>query len=436
MRAVLYYIRQELAFLFLLLLMSCQCVGRSTLKQYFPPFIYSTDTISARQLGITPHATYHIIDTIDLHGKTLILPQNVKLCNKGGIIKNGALVGNNTNVESKFVLFDRVRILGTWNIPLVETTLFSNLDYDNSLKDVIALTNSAITNKVNIGEGHYQVSASKNGDVILSIKSNTSINIDGDIVLVPNNYPNYSIIRADGDNIFIKGKGSIRGDRSEHLSKDGEWGMGLYISGSNVIVKDLTIDDCWGDCIYVRGRCNKILIDNCKISRGRRQGVSITSAKNVKIRKCYIEDVGGTDPEYAIDVEPNKGDTVGSVVVDNIIVKRCKGGFTANGRAQKSYIDNIVVQSSTFEAIGKTAIISTTVNNIKVKKCKISQADGPKVIAFDHISNLTLTRNEIRYKKTLGNRLLGKVKKSFGIQSWPLIISECGKTNITNNSGL
>jgi len=46
--------------------------------------------------------------------------------------------------------FDKVEISGTWIALDIRTSMFVNLDYDNSLRDVFALTDNAVVNNVTI----------------------------------------------------------------------------------------------------------------------------------------------------------------------------------------------------------------------------------------------------------------------------------------------
>ena len=148
---------------------------------------------------------------------------------------------------------------------------------------------------------------------------------------------NYYIVQANGENIKISGQGTIIGDKSNHTGTIGEWGMGLeFRKAINSSVKDLTIKDCWGDCIYVGGRSHNILIENCRLDNGRRQGISVTKADGVTIRNCMITNVGGTAPEYAIGIEPNKGCNVDHVVIDGVIVKNCEGGILVTRSMSKN----------------------------------------------------------------------------------------------------
>lgn len=346
------------------------------------PLEYSSDTISASRFRIMPNMTYHLTDTIDLHGKTLILPQNVTLVSKkGGLIRNGHLKGNGTRINGKATLFDYVKISGTWIVPIIRTSLFAHLDYDNSLKDVIALSNPLVKNKIIIDRGEYHVSAVNNGDVILVLNNNTEMILYGKIRLTPNTYPSYSILGLFGNNIRIHGKGSVYGDKQSHLGKDGEWGMGIYVTGGNVSIKDVSVSGCWGDCIYVRTRSDKILIENCNLSDGRRQGISITSARDVTIKKCMISNVSGTLPEYAIDVEPNKDEIVDNVIIKNVTVEKCRGGFLVYGKASGARVGKVSINGCKLIDIPKMPISfqkcdSGVVDNCIFKNCKHKELIG------------------------------------------------------------
>ena len=234
----------------------------------------------------------------------------------------------------------------------------------------------------------------------------------------------------------INGKGKIIGDRYSHHGNNGEWGMCLTLSGNNISVRGITINDAWGDCIYITGKSNNVLIEKCHIERGRRQGISIISASHVAIKNCYINDIGGIDPEYAVDVEPNKNCTVDDVQISNVYVRRCKGAFTANGRAQGSHVGKFNIRDCDVQAEGKPVVIASKVDEISVRDCIIKQSSGDRVIAFDQVDKLHFINNEINYKTNLGNRIMSKTKAIMGLGTWPMIITKCKHTEMYSNKGL
>ncbi len=225
-----------------------------------------------------------MVQDLDLEGKTYQIPKGVTIRQKGGVIKNGALIGNRTKLISKKAIFDKVTIKGTWSVEVISTNLFKDLNYINSLRDVVALASPTVTNHIFIEKGNYIFSLDSKNKRGITIPSNTSIQIDGNISITPNDLDYYEILNAKGENITISGKGCIIGDKFQHTGTKGEWGMGIFIRGKNICVRNLTINDCWGDCIYVGGNSRFVHIDN-----------------------CLIKNVHGTAPQYAIDMEPNKG---------------------------------------------------------------------------------------------------------------------------------
>lgn len=419
----------------LLLFISCNSQRNSQVRN-LALLSYSNDTISALHFGLKPNSRVLVTNDWDLQGLTLSMPDNVELVANGGVISNGCIVGCRTIIEGEETIFDRVHVQGSWVVPIIKTSMFADLNYDNSLKDVFALTNPKINNKVFIEKGEYQVSLSKNADVCLNVISNTEVIVDGIVRLKPNDFPNYSIITIAGDNIVLKGRGSVVGDKTSHLGNTGEWGMCLSIRGNNIKVKDLSFQDAWGDCIYVTANSQNVDIMNCELSNGRRQGISVISGNKIHINRCLITDVGGTDPEYAIDVEPNQNDEVGSVFIERVVTRRCKGGFTAHGRSKGSRVNKIIVRNCDFEAVGKPVVIATKIDTIEVRNCCIRQKEGQKVIAFDHITNLNVERNRVHYDKNSGAVILNNVKTAIGIPAWPMIIDECTNTEIKRNRGL
>jgi len=347
----------------------CSCgQARSGVKAQ--PLPTAIDTVSYVVLGQPKEGNLTIKDTIDLENRKCVLPEEISLNFKGGLVKNGTLVGNNTKLRSSGACFDRVRIMGTWSVPVISTSLFCNLNYDNALKDVVALSNPAVKNKIIIGRGDYQVSAYKNGDVCLPVNSNTELVINGTIRLTPNNFTNYYILQAEGHDIKIKGKGTIIGDKHTHTGKKGEWGMGINLDHAhNVIIKGLNIKECWGDCIYVGSESSDVRIEDCLLDHGRRQGISITSADGVTIKNCSITNVGGTAPEYAIDVEPNKGETVDNVTIEEVKVKDCRGGFLVYGKAPNAHVGKVVINNCCIEGARKIPISIIKCLSARVEKC-------------------------------------------------------------------
>lgn len=313
--------------------------------------------------------TIPITRTIDLQGKALHLPQNVTLkFEKGGCFKNGSIIADNTSVIGyKQDIFDNVNISGRWNVEYISTDMFKDLTAVNSLKNVFALTSNKVNNVLIVEKGNYRVSADNKNLNILSVPSNTEVILNGVVTLEPNDLTNYYIVDLKGENIKLHGNGQIIGDKQTHTGTRGEWGMGIMLREcSNVDIYDLTIKDCWGDCIYIGDNTSGVRINNCTLDHGRRQGISITSATNVTIENCIITNVGGTAPEYAIDIEPNKNETVDSVFIKNVKSENCKGGILSGSGAANSCTRNIFVSDCYVGKFEKRSYCFSNTDNVKL----------------------------------------------------------------------
>ena len=313
---------------------------------------------------------YIILCVVNLYGKTLTMPEGCTLeFSEGGQITNGLLTGDHTKIEGKTKgIFYRTHISGTFDVPTISTNMFSDATYENTLKNVMALACSDVQNTVTIealpdGEV-YEVSTSE-GYNIIHVPSNTDVIIDGTVQLAPNNEESYSIFHCDNvENVSFSGNGCIIGDRTTHIGTSGEWGMGINIVGSrNIHITGLTISDCWGDCIYVGRGSNKkessdVTIDHCLLTGSRRQGISVVACYGSLMEDLEIRDIHGTDPQAAIDIEPNSGDTCTGAWIKNVCARNCYHGIisTTPGDAISKitdiHIENCDIES---EVLGLSA---------------------------------------------------------------------------------
>lgn len=351
-------------------------------------------TIDFNNLHIETNHTCVIKDSVDLEGQIIELPPDVTFCAYGGLISNGTLVGNNTKITGDEPLFDHVTIKGSWIVPHVSTKLFKDLSYENALQDLIGLTSPEINNMVYIPKGNYKVNA-KTGGAGLTLKSNTVLVLDGDIELIPNSFDIcYIALIKDVYNITIMGNGSLIGDKDKHLGSSGEWGMGVHILNSKKVnILGISIKDCWGDCIYIGQESENVQISKCKLENARRQGISITSARNVNISHCKIKNIHGTPPEFAIDIEPNKLNMVEQVSISNVQVQDCGGGITVYGDARGAIVKGVSVKNCI--VAGRITIapyLFSTAEGITIQKCK-SDANVPRSLYARHIKGLQLQGN-------------------------------------------
>ena len=386
-------LKSELHLLITLVIFLCLC-GQTRAGIYSQPLPIAIDTVSYTVLGQLKSRVLTIRDTIDLVNKKCILPEGITLKFKGGFIKNGTLEGNKTMLNSSKACFGRVRILGSWNVPIISTSLFQDLSYENALKDVVALSDSHVMNKIIVDPGDYFVSAYKNGDVCISIKSNTDFLLKGIIRLMPNDYRNYYIIQVEGSNISVRGTGTIIGDKHTHKGNSGEWGMGINLDGAhNVTISGLSIQNCWGDCIYIGNNSTNVLIKDCKLDHGRRQGISVSSVDGLVVRNCIITNVSGTAPEYGIDIEPNKNENIDHVKIEKVIIDNCEGGIQAWGRAPGASIGKVVIRKCSISGCSKMPIKIVKCSFSKVENCVTSGFRWNEDISFFDVDSVVNKKN-------------------------------------------
>jgi len=404
-------------FCFLIMLASC---GQSKTKDVAAASVIKTevrDTISYDQLGSIEKERLLIEHDVNLNGAVCILPNDMTLYAKGGVIRNGVLVGSGTKIQASKAIFDRVTVKGEWNVPDISTTLFANLDYENSLRDVVALANPNVKNLIVIEKGEYLLKAEKNADVCLALCDNTDFVLKGNLHLLPNRFKHYDIVQAQGENIRIKGNGTIIGDKHTHTGEGGEWGMGIrFHHAVNASVSGLTIKDCWGDCIYVGGDSQNVLIEKCLLDHGRRQGVSVTKANSVTIRDCTITNVSGTNPQCAIDIEPNRPDSVDGILIERVTVKNCEGGVLVTRGKQRDgfktpWIGSVVVRHCHVSSNSRVPVRINRCEEVKIEDCSLYAQKGRTAVAIMGTANAIVQNNRISIEGNLIESIKSSAKK-------------------------
>ena len=288
--------------------------------------------------------------------------------------------------------------IGTGNDMDLQGRTLKIADGDVSIFDGRKVKNGTLV----IAEGDYLLRVKKKGSACLVIGDNTELVIDGALLLAPNNFKSYDMIRVVGSHVKIHGRGSVTGDRYKHTGNDGEWGMGVRFDGANhVTVSGLTIADCWGDCIYIGGDSKDVQISDCVLRGSRRQGISITKADGVTISNCKIANISGTNPQYAIDIEPNKRCVVDNVLIQNVIVTGCEGGFRAViGKEEfgNARIGKVEIRNCRVMAKSRQTIFLGGCEQGVVEDCVIETRKGEKPILSRKVGHLSEMNNKVIYK--------------------------------------
>ena len=248
---------------------------------------------------------------------------------------------------------------------------------------------------VYIPDGTYIINANREGWADPEVggiqpNSNQTIILSQGAVLKANvNTTGFSnvINIYDVDNVYIGG-GKIEGEKAdiEGLPSDretAEWRHGISIRGcNNVTIDGVEIFNCGGDCVkvgYSDINSTNIKIYNCKLHDSRRQGISVTGGLYVVVRDCEIYNISGTNPQYAIDIEPD-GDTG---VAENIFIDGCK----------------------MYDCVGGSVVVANVTNTIQTVKITNCNLDRVTVLSGSDciLSNNTLNRLTLDNPVTVTN---------------------------------
>lgn len=398
----------------------------------------SNDITAANTLFSYSGIIYKIVGNIDLDGGELTIASGSTLDFQGGSFSNGTIVGRNTKISGNTIgIFDEsVTISGIWNIERISSKFFKTLNNDNSLRNVINLSNSSICNEIIIEEGVYYFNFETNYEAGLTINSNTSLIINGSLNVKPNRFPNYYVIKCNEvENITIKGNGSIIGDKDGHLYDEWEyestheWGHGVGVTKSNnILIHGLNISKCTGDGISITGEKN--IIEYCNIFDCRRQGISFTKGKDLIIRNCEIYDIyvnDGTPPGAAIDIEPNSSGVVNGcskVIIENCNFYNCNYGiliYSVSYYLDDFYLRNNIIDNVLNSCIALDASATTKgypITNVFIEGNKLSNANY-KSLFIASCENLIVQNNTI-------------IEKT-GATAYPIEIRNTTLCNISDN---
>ena len=203
----------------------------------------------------------------------------------------------------------------------------------------------------------------------VQLRSHTHLELapDGKLVAIPNAEKKaYVLYVFKVSDVEISG-GQILGERARHLGVEGEWGHGIQIRGaSRVTVRDIRISDCWGDGITIGGADLKqstpsddIFISNVVCTGNRRQGLSIGRSRNVRVYDSEFSNTAGTNPQFGIDIEPDRPGDATDIHIENCLVRNNHGG----GIQIFKRVSGVTIQHCTIEGNGGAGIIAVTASN-------------------------------------------------------------------------
>lgn len=186
---------------------------------------------------------------------------------------------------------------------------------DGTTEDTAALQSSldtasamAVKSVWGLGGKHYIT-------YVLNFTSNTLLEMTpGTIVEARTGFEDgVRMIRIiDAENIVIKGNGStFKMKKAEYTT--GEHRHCFNIQGStDIYISKVSANDSGGDGFMIArsqtgGKlwCENIVLEDVICDNNRRQGISVTSVKGLKIIRPIITNTNGTAPQAGIDLEPD-----------------------------------------------------------------------------------------------------------------------------------
>lgn len=249
--------------------------------------------------------------------------------------------------------------------------------------DYTVFLQQAINNNIKVIMPNFPVLINSNG---LKLRNNSKILFQENsrLIIKPNNKSRYHGVLIDNIEGVELYYAHIIGDKYEHHSTSGQWGMGIWIKHSNNIrIYNPVIKKCWGDGIYIGNErdipSRMIYVYNAFLDDNRRNGISVTSGKNILIENALISNTNGQNPRSGIDIEPNSNEDV----IENIVIE---SPITFNNA-----MHGIVISVGNL-AGDLTKVVSVKVNN---------HIDYYSTIGL----GLAVTRENLEYK----NKLKGKI---------------------------
>lgn len=224
--------------------------------------------------------------------------------------------------------------------------------------------------------------------------------------VLTNNYSHYAgILIRNCDNLRLINP-TIEGDRKTHFFVQGqthEWGHGIIITDNcgDIVIDNPTIYDVIGDGIDFICPSSNVTVNNVKVYRARRQGISIEDVGNLTINGGLLEDISGTSPGAGVAIEPFElGHHLDNVTINNVITRNTNQGLLfANLHMAEGY--NITINDCTFDGIfvcnskkvssGKVDINNAYINGDNVgvfwTNAYVKMTMNNPVFRVDHLNN-------------------------------------------------
>jgi hypothetical protein len=176
--------------------------------------------------------------------------------------------------------------------------------------DYTAIIQKALDEHDKVVMPNFPISINKNG---LFVRSNKTIYFPPNALLKfqgPAKTKLNDVLKIyNAENVTIINP-TIEGSKYSKLAQEGEWSAGICILNSkNVQIQNLKITNTYGDGLFIGsedgGFCENIKIIGGWIDNARRNGLSITSGRNIFVEKLLISNTSEHEPEAGVDIEPS-----------------------------------------------------------------------------------------------------------------------------------
>lgn len=298
---------------------------------------------------------------IDLNGKVLTLPKKAKLLFDGGSISNGKLIFNKTLITGEDVRI-RCKVMGSVRNQIIYADWFiqdNDLDwlYQYKVWDLTGMKVIQFSSKEYILSVNSLTNGIKLNDVIVegnncAIKAKTG----GSLV--------YSLLPfSHSKNVEIRNLKLVGSDEMDSYA-NARHNLAL-LGCEKITITNVTSERAYTDGLYIIS-CKDMEVDSFRAYTSGRQGCSIVSGENIRIKNCVFDGSYRFAPKSGLDIEPNYSEDD----IDGILIENCS--FTNNHSAGLTILlrtreankpCNITVDNCIFKRNGINIAVSSAPNS-------------------------------------------------------------------------
>ncbi|QEE25636.1 right-handed parallel beta-helix repeat-containing protein [Rhodanobacter glycinis] len=289
--------------------------------------------------------------------------------------------------------------------------------YGDGKRDATSVIQDLIDNQPSSGgtvvipAGKYLIDVDKG--VVLRSGIHLSLLPGVSLIAMPTRLGSSSIIKIyRAHDVSVSG-GSLVGERDKHLGRTGEWGFGIDVrASSSVTLSNIIVSKCWGDGFYlgslpVNGKnqgCSNIVMQNVTATENRRQGLSIIACNGARIMNSKFLSTNGTSPAAGIDLEPNAGDVVENIVIQNCDVLNNAGSGIQTWNASSSVeIINCRINHNG----GRGVYLGGRADGVSIHDNHVSGNGDADIYVGKNVESLKMSANVV----TSSSLLVGLVKR-------------------------